>query len=99
MTAAAKPANPLDVLSWSEAVQKGGPSFKFKGHATRCYSLDVEEGEVDSSNTPTLGRLSEMCQGERPTGAIEALAFPMPPLVLTALCPLRPGRMGVALLV
>ena len=24
-------ANPLDALSWSEAVQRGGPSFKYKG--------------------------------------------------------------------
>ena len=27
----ADPANLLDALSWSEAVQKGGPSFKYKG--------------------------------------------------------------------
>ena len=27
----ADPANPLDALSWSEAVQRGSPSFKHKG--------------------------------------------------------------------
>ena len=27
----ADPANLLDALSWSEAVQRGGPSFKYKG--------------------------------------------------------------------
>ena len=27
----ADPANPLDALSWSEAVQRGSPSFKYKG--------------------------------------------------------------------
>ena len=27
----ADPTNPLDALSWSDAVQRGGPSFKYKG--------------------------------------------------------------------
>ena len=27
----ADPANPLDALSWTEAVRRGGPSFKYKG--------------------------------------------------------------------
>ena len=25
------PANPLDAVRWSEAIQRGGPSFKYKG--------------------------------------------------------------------
>ena len=48
-------------------------------HATRRPSLDVEEGEVDPNISHTLGRLSVMRQRRCPTGAIEALAFPMPP--------------------
>ena len=40
-----------------------------------------------------------MRQSKRPTTAIEALAFLMPPLVLMGLQPLRPDPVGVALLV
>ena len=54
---------------------------------------------MDSTTSHILGRLPEMRQRGRPTGAIEAMAFPMPLVVLMGLRHEPPGQVGVALLV
>ena len=68
-------------------------------HETGRHSLDVEERKVGTGHSPPVWRLPEMRKRGRPIGAVEALAFPVSPSVLTGLPPLRQDGVGLALLV